>query len=305
MIASGTIYSAAAEAGFDLCGIAPYRVLSEHAARFGGWLAAEYHSGMEYMVRNAGKRTDPAKLVENARTVVVCAVNYKNDAWERHHLQESGKVASYAFAPDYHPRIKKMLAEMLYGLQAAHPQLRGRCFTDTAPILEKAWAVEAGLGWTGKNSLLITPEFGSTILLGELVLDMPADKYDSPFTGERCGDCIRCAEACPNSAILPGRHLDTGKCISRITIEKLSGENGGRQNTAGTHGWIFGCDVCQSCCPFNARTPRYANPEFAPVVNPEVCTPAYWETLTEKEFDGTFGSTPLRRTGFHTIKSRL
>lgn len=300
-ILSDTIYSLAKEAGFDLCGIAPYRVLHEHRGRLNEWLSAGFHSGMDYMAREPGKRTDPSILVEDARSIIVCAVNYKNAAWDSNIKHDSGKAASYAFAPDYHKTIKKMLKGMLTRLKEKYPDVRGRCFTDTAPILEKAWAAEAGLGWIGRNSLLVTPQYGSTVLLGELILDMRVDKYDTPFPENRCGKCGKCISACPNSAINGNRTLDTGKCISRITIEK----NGDSPDSPSTHGWIFGCDVCQTACPFNERSPYCSNPAFRPVADPSLCGIDYWQDLNEEDFDDTFGKTPLKRSGFANIKSRL
>lgn len=301
MICSETIYELASGAGFDLCGIAPYRKLGEHRPRLEKWLAEGRHSGLEYMSRYTDERTDPSFLVQNARTVIVCAVNYKNVAWEKYMDQPSCKVASYAFAPDYHKTVKKMLAEIFSRLQEKYPDMKGRCFTDTAPILEKAWAVEAGLGWIGKNSLLVTPGYGSTVLLGEIIIDHEADKYNTPFDGEHCGKCEKCISACPNSAVSEDRCLDTAKCISRMTIEK-----GGDAPDSGTsHGWLFGCDICQSCCPFNSRTPYCSNPAFEPVIAPSLCSAAFWESLTEERFNEIFGKTPLKRSGFRDIKSRV
>lgn len=301
MISSETIHAFASAAGFDLCGIAPCRILAEHSPRLERWLSGGGHSGLEYMSRYREKRVDPSALVENARTVIVCGVNYKNNAWEGHRVLQNGKVASYAFAADYHKAIKKMLQGLLTRLKESHPEITGRCFTDTAPILEKAWAVEAGLGWIGKNSLLVTPRYGSTVLLGEIVLDAEVDKYNKPFAGDRCGNCDKCVVFCPNEAINDNRTLCTGKCVSRMTIEKC--EDG--QACGDTHGWIFGCDVCQSCCPFNSHTPYFSNPAFEPVADPMSCDEDFWKNITEQEFNDVFGRTPLKRSGFKNIKSRI
>ena len=173
----------AAGEGFDLCGIAPCRHLAENEARFREWLAAGYQSSLDYLERNADKRFDPRRLVERARTAVVCAVAYKNRASEGYPPGCRTRIASYACAADYHATIRDRLRRMLAALKAAHPALEGRAFVDTAPLCEKQLAVEAGLGWIGRQSLLVTPQYGSFVLLGELILTDEADAYDAPFEG--------------------------------------------------------------------------------------------------------------------------
>lgn len=259
-------------------------------------------SGMEYMRRNREKRLDPGTLVEGAQTVIVCAVNYKNPAWEQ--AGRTMKIASYSYAPDYHTLIKGMLGTMFEGLAAEYPGVRGRSFCDTAPVLEKAWAVEAGLGWMGKNSLLITPQYGSFVLLGELVIDAECDVYDRPYAGDGCGSCTRCIDICPGGAIRSPRVVDTGRCIARLLNERMAEGMAILPETI-LHGWLQGCDECQSCCPHNHKTPFYANPAFAPVIDPALTTPEFWSALSESEFHRIFGGTPLARTGFEVIKSRV
>ena len=159
----------AADAGFDLCGLAPCRHLVENESMLRAWLGKGYQSSLAYMERNVEKRADPRKLVEGARTAVVCAVSYKNRAGEGYPPGHRTKVASYACAADYHTTIKGMLGRMLDALRASRPDLSGRAFVDTAPLLEKQLAVEAGLGWIGRQSLLVTPRFGTYVLLLSLI----------------------------------------------------------------------------------------------------------------------------------------
>ena len=192
----------AADAGFDLCGLAPCRHLVENESMLRAWLGKGYQSSLAYMERNVEKRADPRKLVEGARTAVVCAVSYKNRAGEGYPPGHRTKVASYACAADYHTTIKGMLGRMLDALRASRPDLSGRAFVDTAPLLEKQLAVEAGLGWIGRQSLLVTPRFGTYVLLGELLLTDDADVYDPPFEGSRCGRCHNFIESCPTGAIV-------------------------------------------------------------------------------------------------------
>ena len=265
----------AAGEGFDLCGIAPCRHLAENEARFREWLAAGYQSSLDYLERNADKRFDPRRLVERARTAVVCAVAYKNRASEGYPPGCRTRIASYACAADYHTTIRDRLRRMLAALKAAHPALEGRAFVDTAPLCEKQLAVEAGLGWIGRQSLLVTPQYGSFVLLGELILTDEADAYDAPFEGEGCGRCRRCLESCPTGALVRSRMLDTGRCIACHTIEKEPGTE------VDLHGWIFGCDACQSCCPHNLRAPLHRNPAFDPLFDPLAMDEAAWLALDE------------------------
>ena len=289
----------AAGEGFDLCGIAPCRHLAENEARFREWLAAGYQSSLDYLERNADKRFDPRRLVERARTAVVCAVAYKNRASEGYPPGCRTRIASYACAADYHTTIRDRLRRMLAALKAAHPALEGRAFVDTAPLCEKQLAVEAGLGWIGRQSLLVTPQHGSFVLLGELILTDEADAYDAPFEGEGCGRCRRCLESCPTGALVRSRMLDTGRCIACHTIEKEPGTE------VDLHGWIFGCDACQSCCPHNLRAPLHRDPAFDPLFDPLAMDEAAWLALDEARFGELLGRTPLTRSGLRRIQRNI
>ena len=289
----------AAGEGFDLCGIAPCRHLAENEARFREWLAAGYQSSLDYLERNADKRFDPRRLVERARTAVVCAVAYKNRASEGYPPGCRTRIASYACAADYHTTIRDRLRRMLAALKAAHPALEGRAFVDTAPLCEKQLAVEAGLGWIGRQSLLVTPQHGSFVLLGELILTDEADAYDAPFEGEGCGRCRRCLESCPTGALVRSRMLDTGRCIACHTIEKEPGTE------VDLPGWIFGCDACQSCCPHNLRAPLHRDPAFDPLFDPLAMDEAAWLALDEARFGELLGRTPLTRSGLRRIQRNI
>ncbi len=236
----------AAEAGFSLCGMARARALTEERERFAAGLAVSGDAALDYLVRNPARRFDPSSLLPGALTVVVCALRYDPRPLDT----PEGKVSAHRRIGDYHPIIKGMLMKVLERLSVEHPDVRGRALCDTAPILEKAWAVEAGLGWIGRNSLLVNPTFGSFLLLGELVLDVESDCYDEPYTGPGCGGCRRCVENCPTGALVVSEGgagmVDTGRCISALTIEK--GRRG--EPIEALHGWVYGCDECQSVCPY-------------------------------------------------------
>ncbi len=294
MLKRTSIKRLASETGFDLCGVARVRRFDDDAVFFGRWLSEGCGSSLDYLRRNAEKRFDAAALVEGAKSVVVCAVNYKNAVSCGYPDGFSGKVASYACTTDYHTTLKSMLRTLFEGLRRECPTLGGRIFTDSAPLLEKRYAVEAGLGWIGRQSLLVTPQFGTWVLLGELVLCEECDGYDAPLGGAGCGTCRRCVEACPNGAVRE-RHIDTSRCISCATVER-------RNDGLPLHGWVFGCDECQSVCPYNAKAPMHRNTAFDPLFDPLEIGARGWQGMSGGEFSARFAATPLTRSGLARIK---
>lgn len=296
MLESQRIKSLAREAGFDLCGIARARRFDLNEEAFRRWLERGYDASLTYMRNHLDMRFDARRLVEGARTVVVCAVSYRSSVSEGYGAECRTRIASYACCRDYHKTIRKMLLKMLHTLQSANPALAGRVFVDSAPLLEKQAAVEAGLGWIGKQSLLITPGLGSFVLLGELVLCDEADRYDTPYTRNGCGDCRRCIDACPTGALTAPMTVDATRCISCHTVEAPP------ENEVDLHGWIFGCDECQSCCPHNRHVPRHANPAFDPLFDPAAIGAAQWAEMGDGEFAERFGTTPLKRSGLERLR---
>lgn len=302
MINSDTIKRLARDAGFTLCGIARARMLTEHAEPFAAGLAASGERVLHYLADRPQRRLDPSCLVAGARTVISCAVDYRNFYSGGYPAGFANpKVCSYALSTEYQPKIKAMLTAMLGRLRETYPAVSGRAFCDTSAILEKAWATEAGLGWIGRNSLLVNPDYGSFLLLGELVVDADCDAYDTPYEGVGCGECRRCVDGCPAQAVAANRTIDTGRCISRLTIEKTAGQAA----PAELHGWIYGCDECQSVCPYNRPRGNAVNPNFAPVFDPANFSAERWRNMTENEFRSLFDGTPLPRTGLDRIKKML
>lgn len=299
MLDHRNIKKLAADAGFDLCGLAPCRHLARNEAWFREWIGRGYQSSLGYMERNAAKRFDPAQLVEGARTAVVCAVGYKNRMSEGYPAGHRTKVASYACAEDYHTTVRQMLGGMLAALRETCPGLEGRAFVDTAPLAEKQLAVEAGLGWIGRQSLLVTPRLGSYVLLGELLLCDEADRYDTPFEGTGCGSCRHCIDRCPSGAIVSDRVVDTGRCIACHTIEKEPAVE------IDLDGWIFGCDACQNCCPFNGKAPLHRNAAFDERFDPPAMDAAEWLTMDQTAFEARCGRTPLTRSGLKRIQENV
>lgn len=284
------------EAGFDCCGVARCRHLADNETWFRRWIEQGYQSSLGYLERNTEKRFDPQRLVEGARTAVVCAVSYKNRFSEGYPAACRTKIASYACATDYHDTIRAMLQQLFAALRAECPTLTGRAFVDTAPLAEKQLAVEAGLGWIGRQSLLVTPHHGTFVLLGELLLCEEADAYDEPCTANGCGSCRACLDLCPTGALVAPYTVDTNRCIACHTIERQP------EAAIDLHGWIFGCDACQNGCPYNRRAPQHRHPAFDPVVDPLALTPARWAAMSEAEFAGQFGRTPLTRSGLERIR---
>lgn len=299
MLSLENIKKLADDVGFDLCGVTSCRHLAENEALFRSWIERGYQSSLGYLERNIEKRFDPRKLMVCAHTVVVCAVSYKSRIGEGYSAEHRAKVASYACTTDYHTTIKGMLEGMLTTLKQAHPGLEGRSFVDTAPLAEKQLAVEAGLGWIGRQSLLVTPRYGTYVLLGELLLTDVADDYDAPFEGARCGRCHNCIESCPTGAIVAPKVIDTGRCIACHTIEKEPATE------IGFDGWIFGCDRCQSCCPHNQKAPMHTNPAFDPLFDPLTLSAADWLAMPQEEFASRMGATPLTRSGLERIQRNI
>lgn len=300
MIDKNIIINAAQRAGFDLVGVVSADALCEERKRFEQWLLDGNHSTLTYLERNVEKRFDMRLLVEGARSVIVCAVSYLSPYSRGYCEGCNTKIASYALARDYHTTIKEMLHALAEELKVCNSRLRYRAFTDSAPVAEKSLAVRAGLGWIGRNSLLVNPRLGSMMHLGELVIDDVVDRYDEPMSGVGCGSCRACIDSCPNSIILDNCTIDTRRCISCRTIERE-----GCDTAMTLDGWIFGCDACQSCCPFNRHAPLHANKRFDPLFDPTAMDGAAWRAMSEEEFASIAGDTAMTRSGLERIKRNI
>ena len=293
MLNLAEIKDIARHTGFDLCGVTRCKNFADDGDFLRRWIADGYVSGLGYLERNIDKRTDASLLVEGAKSVIVCGVAYKNRFSMGYPAECKQKIASYALTTDYHKSIKQMLQQLVTTIKQSHPTLAGRIFTDSAPVFEKRYAVEAGLGWIGRQSLLVTPQFGTFVLLGVAIIDEEFDSYDTPLSGVGCGECRRCVAACPNGAIIE-RHIDARRCISRATIER------NYDHSTPLHGWIFGCDECQSCCPYNMKSPEVTNPLFMPIFDP---TDIDWQQIDNTEFALRFANTPLSRSSLERLQS--
>jgi len=284
MIHSFQIKQWAYQLGFDLVAIAPAEPV-EYSDAFYEYLARGYQGDMRYLETNPDRRLDPRKLMPGARSVICIAMNYYTPSSGNHSCEDktsgatsrpaaetttgkrSGKVARFAWGKDYHDvvraRLRQLAKQIRSAAGSAEKKIQLRCFVDTAPLMEKAHAARAGLGWIGKNSLLINERFGSWLVLGEILTDLELE-YDRPVA-DRCGSCRRCLEACPAGALVEPHILEGRKCISYLTIEsKTSIPRKLKEQTAE---WLYGCDVCQEICPFNENVVVTTIPEFQPAEN--------------------------------------
>lgn len=296
MIRRNIIINVAHEVGFDLVGVVRAEPMDEERNRFKEWLLGGNASTLHYLERNIEKRFDAGLLVDGSRSVIICAVSYLSPYAKSDLSGSSTKIAAYALNRDYHLTIKEMLAEVAQRLKVFAPQLRYRAFTDSAPLSEKSYARRAGLGWIGRNSLLVNPKYGSMLHLGELIIDDVVDEYDTPLVGVGCGSCHACVDACPNGAIREDRTIDTRRCISCRTIEREGGD------AVPLDGWIFGCDACQKVCPFNIHAPLHSNPKFDPIVAAEEFVAERLASMTDEEFQAIAGDTPMTRAGLDRLR---
>ena len=289
----------AKELGFDNCGIARAEFLEEEAPRLESWLKNNYNGQMAYMENHFDKRLDPRLLVDDAKSVISLTFNYFP---EKVQVEETYKIAKYAYGTDYHFVVKDKLKELLQFIQENFGEINGRAFVDSAPILEHAWAQKAGIGWVGKNTLTITKQKGSFFFLAELILDLELD-YDEPFQTDHCGTCTKCIDACPTEAILPNRQLNGSKCISYFTIElkdEIPTEMSGKFDD-----WMFGCDVCQDVCPWNRFSVPTLEEKFKPKNEILNYSKKEWEEITEELFNHIFQKTPVKRTKFSGLTRNI
>ena len=278
-----------ASVGFDAWGVVRATELSDAKARFESWLSEGNAPTLHYLHRNIEKRFDSSLLLEGARSVIVGAVSYKNEFSEGYKADFDARIASYALAPDYHVILKDMLREVAVGLGITDHKGVKIC-VDSTPLAEKTLAHLAGIGWVGRNSLIINPQLGSFMVLGALVLTEECDTYSTPYEGDGCRGCGRCLLRCPTGAINPTRTINTTLCISNRTVEPS-----GKQASFDTKGWVFGCDECQSCCPHNSTAPLHVNPRFDTLINPLDYDAHFWANISPEEGQATFGATPLAR----------
>ncbi len=290
----------ALELGFDYCGIAKAQQLEEDARRLEQWLSKGMHGQMQYMENHFDLRIDPTKLVPGAKSVITLLLNYYPKQLQQN---STYKISKYAYGQDYHDIIRQKLRLLLQKIKEDIGDVQGRGFVDSAPVLERAWAQKAGLGWIGKNGNLINKNNGSFFFIATLIVDLELS-YDDPYVKDYCGTCTRCIDACPTDAILSDKVIDGSKCISYFTIEfkdalipdvmKHQFEN-----------WMFGCDTCQDVCPWNRFSSATKEESFS--ILPEILSFSNndWEELTEETFKIIFKNSPIKRSKWQGIKRNI
>ena len=279
------------ELGFSHVGIARAGTLREESAHLETWLARGFHAAMRWMADRKDRRQDPGLVLPGVRSIISAAYNYYTPA--RHSSDPGvGKISRYAWGADYHAILGKKLRDFEKWLNDEFPGSNNLSYVDTGPVMEKAWAQRAGIGWLGKHTNLITRDRGSWVFLGEVLTTLDLTP-DSPET-DHCGTCTLCIDACPTDAITEPYVLDSTRCISYLTIEHR--EALPDELLPHFENWVFGCDICQDVCPWNEKFSIETDDErFAPVPGNAEPDLSEWSRMTETEFNGRFAGSPVRR----------
>ncbi len=288
-----SIKNKAISLGFTDVGFSSIVPLEEKREPFQAWLNKGYNADMAYLANNFEKRLNPALMVDGAKSVISLIYNYHPA-----NLQPEGtyKIARYAYGKDYHDVLKNKLNILFEFIKENHfDQLEGRVFTDSAPVMERAWAVKAGLGWVGKHSLLINRKHGSFFFIAELItnLEVEGAVTEAP---NYCGKCTKCVDACPTGALLGDGLVNAGRCISYLTIENKGDIP--REFAGMTGKRIFGCDICQEVCPWNRRPIAHSEPEFEPHPQLLTMTKKDWKSLNEDRFAEIFRKSAVKRAKY-------
>ena len=297
---SDRIKTKAKELGFMDCGISEARFLSEEKDRLINWLQEGMHGEMGYMNNHLEKRLDPRLLVENARSVISVLLNYFPA--QKQVDPDAPVLSKYAFGTDYHFIMKDKLGELLKFIQTEIASCEGRCFVDSAPVLDRAWAARAGLGWIGKNTNLISTEHGSFFFIGELILDLELP-VDDKVVRNHCGNCSRCIDACPTKALVAPFVLDARKCISYQTIEnrgEIDPELKGKFENR-----VFGCDICQDVCPWNLKSETHSEPAFIADARLMNFSRDEWHSMDKPTFNELFRNSAVKRTRFEGLQRNM
>lgn len=283
--------------GFDACGICRATDSGEEE-RYMRWIADNHHATMSYMERNIDKRLDPRLLVDEAKSIISVALNYYPHRKQPVHAPQ---FAYYAYGKDYHDVMRSKLKQLYEFIQQVHPEAKGRYFSDSAPVLERFWAAQAGIGFIGKNSLLVIPGKGSFFFLGELIIDLELE-YDSSRP-ESCGSCTRCIDDCPTEAIEGPFLVNSNKCISYQTIEnrrEISSYVSKRLKN-----YVFGCDICQKVCPWNRQSTPNNTPELMPTDEFLSIDLIKLTEMDELEYQKLFRGSAVKRTKFTGLKRNV
>lgn len=288
---SAMVKKRALELGFISCGISKAQFLEDEAPRFEAWLKNGQNAQLQYMENNFDKRLDPTKLVPGAKSVISMLFNYYPHEVQ---VENTFKISKYAYGQDYHFVLKDKLKQLFEFMQEEIGEIDGRYFTDSAPVLDKAWAARSGLGWIGKHTLMLSKQKGSFFFIAEIICDLELE-YDGPAT-DHCGTCTACIDACPTGAIVSEKVVDANKCISYLTIElrnEIPSIMDGKFED-----WVFGCDICQDVCPWNRFSKPHQEPLFHP--HPELLSMNKddWLRLDEDRYRDLFRKSAVKRAKY-------
>ena len=285
--------------GFDKVGIVRAERLDAEAPRLKEWLARGHHGEMSWLARDVEKRLNPLELFPQARSIVVVALNYYTPA-QHEENPATGKVSRYAWGDDYHDVLKTKLASLLSWIRERVPEAAGKVCVDIQPVMDKAWAVRAGIGWLGKHTNVITPEFGSWVFIGELLLNLDLEA-EAQVSEDHCGTCTLCIDACPTQAITEPYVVDSNRCISYATIELRTPELPAavEQNLSG---WLYGCDICQDVCPWNRFEAATEETRFAPRAGNVNAELAEVLELTPETYAARFRGSAMKRAKLHALQ---
>ncbi|MBS1808020.1 MAG: tRNA epoxyqueuosine(34) reductase QueG [Acidobacteria bacterium] len=278
--------------GFHKIGIVPATALTEEGLQLQAWLERNFHGTMHYLARDPAKRSDPRLLLPSAKSVICVALNYYRP--EKHSEDaETGKVSRYAWGDDYHDVLQDKLKALRDWILSQAPEIESKICVDTAPMMDKAWAVRAGIGWLGKHTNVITREFGSWVFLGELLLSIELE-YDNHIEKDHCGKCTACLDACPTGAIFEPYKLDATRCISYGTIE-LRSEELPEEMREKLEGWVYGCDTCQDVCPWSRFSKLTEEARFSPRPGITELDLSELAAMSQEEFSTRFRKSAIKR----------
>jgi epoxyqueuosine reductase len=286
--------------GFAACGVSKAEMLDAEAKLLEQWLNQGLHGKMAYMANHFDKRVDPRKLVDGAKSVISLSYNYFSQIKPAD--ETAPKIAMYALGKDYHEVVKEKLDLLLSFIREKAGEVNGRCFVDSAPVLERAWAQRSGLGWIGKNTNILSKRKGSYFFLAEIILDVELE-YDSRVK-DYCGTCTKCIDACPTDAITEPYKVDGSKCISYFTIE-MKEDAMPTEMKGKFENWMFGCDICQQVCPINSQAEKHNEPQFEPSAELLNMSKKDWGELSEAAFAKLFKGSPVKRTKFKGLKRNI
>ncbi len=290
----------AKEIGFDLIGFAKAEIINDELNLYKSWIKNGFHAGMDYMTKNIDKKKDVSKILPNVKSIISLGINYYNNETYHNIPQNSGKVSRYAWGLDYHIIVKRMLKNLESKLNQIDKDFISVSYTDTGPIMDKVWAVKAGLGWMGKHTNVINKVFGSWFFIANILCNYEFE-YSKPIN-DFCGDCTACIDHCPTNAIVAPYVVDSNKCISYQTIENK--KDIPEDFKGKFEGWAFGCDICQDVCPWNKKFSIVSDKMYFNPINKYLSLEEF-NNMNEEEFRIKFKDSPIKRSKLNGIKRNL